>query len=104
RGETPVAFDSDCREGICGACGVLVCGNAHGPRRLTATCELSLRAFEDGATVVLEPFRAAAFPVVRDLVVDRSALDAVVRAGGWVSVRTGGAAEANTVPVAKLDA
>jgi succinate dehydrogenase / fumarate reductase iron-sulfur subunit len=103
-GERPVAFDSDCREGICGACGVLVDGLPHGGRRLTTTCELPLRAFADGAEITLEPFRAAAFPVICDLVVDRSALDRVIRAGGFVSVRTGSAPDGNVVPIPKLDA
>jgi len=103
-GEVPVAFESDCREGICGACGVVVAGHAHGGRRATATCELRLSAFEDGQELTLEPFRARAFPVLRDLVVDRSALDRVIRVGGYVSVRTGSAPEANALPVAKTQA
>ena len=98
-GESPVAFDSDCREGICGACGIVVDGRPHGPRPGTTTCLLPMRAFEDGATVTLEPFRTGAFPVVRDLVVDRGALDRIVRAGGYVSVRAGSAPEANAIPV-----
>ncbi len=101
RGEPPVAFDSDCREGICGACGIVVDGRPHGPRPGTATCMLPLRAFRDGATITLEPLRTGAFPVVRDLVVDRGALDRVVQAGGYVSVRAGSAPEANTIPVAR---
>lgn len=104
RGEVPVAFESDCREGICGACGVVAAGSAHGGQRRTTTCELRVRAFEDGATVTIEPFRASAFPVLRDLIVDRSALDRVVASGGYVSVRTGNAPEANVVPVAKKTA
>ena len=100
-GQRPVAFDSDCREGICGACGLVIDGFAHGPRALTTTCELTLRAFEDGAEVTLEPFRAGPFPVVCDLMVDRSALDRVIQAGGYVSVRAGSAPEANTIAVAK---
>jgi succinate dehydrogenase / fumarate reductase, iron-sulfur subunit len=104
RGERPIAFDSDCREGICGACGLMIDGLAHGPGARTASCELSLRAFADGAVVVIEPFRARAFPLIRDLVVDRSALDRVIQAGGYVSVRTGSAPEANALPVAKRDA
>src|SRR5262245_16738282 len=99
RGEPPVAFDSDCREGICGACGIVVDGRPHGPHPGTTTCLLPLRAFRDGATVTLEPFRTGVFPVVRDLVVDRGALDRVVQAGGHVSVRAGSAPEANTLPV-----
>ena len=100
-GERPVAFESDCREGICGACGLMVDGLAHGRRGLTTTCQITLRDFADGATVTLEPLRSPAFPVVRDLVVDRSALDRVLQAGGYISVRAGSAPEANVVPVAK---
>jgi succinate dehydrogenase / fumarate reductase, iron-sulfur subunit len=100
-GETPVAFDSDCREGICGACGLVVDGRPHGPRPGTTTCLLPMRTFRDGATITLEPFRTGAFPVVRDLVVDRSALDRVMRAGGYVSVRVGSAPEANALPVGR---
>ena len=100
-GEPPVAFDSDCREVICGACGLVVDGRPHGPRQGTTTCLLPMRAFRDGATVTLEPFRTGAFPVVRDLVVDRSALDRVMRAGGYVSVRVGSAPEANAMPVGR---
>jgi succinate dehydrogenase / fumarate reductase iron-sulfur subunit len=103
-GQRPVAFDSDCREGICGACGVVANGHPHGGRKLTTTCELPLRAFADGAELTVEPFRAGAFPVVCDLVVDRSALDRVIQAGGFVSVRTGSAPDGNVVPVPKLDA
>lgn len=100
-GEPPVAFDSDCREGICGACSLVVDGRPHGPLPRTTTCLLPMRAFRDGATVTLEPFRTGTFPVVRDLVVDRGALDRVMRAGGYVSVRAGSAPEANAVPVAR---
>jgi len=100
-GEPPVAFDSDCREGICGACGLVVDGRPHGPRPGTTTCLLPMRTFRDGATITLEPFRTGAFPVVRDLVVDRSALDRVMRAGGYVSVRVGSAPEANALPVGR---
>jgi succinate dehydrogenase / fumarate reductase iron-sulfur subunit len=103
-GETPIAFESDCREGICGSCGVVIGGRAQGAERATATCELRLSAFEDGAELTIEPFRARAFPVIRDLIVDRSALDRVIRAGGYVSVRTGSAPEANTLPVPKAQA
>jgi succinate dehydrogenase / fumarate reductase, iron-sulfur subunit len=103
-GEPPVAFDSDCREGICGACGIVVDGRPHGPLPRTTTCLLPLRAFRDGATVTLEPFRTGAFPVVRDLVVDRAALDRIVQAGGYVSVRAGSAPEGNAVPVPRADA
>ena len=98
-GEPPVAFDGDCREGICGACGIVVDGRPHGPLPGTTTCLLTLRAFSDGATITLEPFRTGAFPVVRDLVVDRGALDRIVQAGGYVSVRAGSAPEANAIPV-----
>ena len=100
-GEVPVAFESDCREGICGACGVVVAGRAHGGGPRTATCELRLSALRDGDELTIEPFRARAFPIVRDLIVDRSALDRVMAAGGYVSVRTGSAPEANALPVAK---
>jgi succinate dehydrogenase / fumarate reductase, iron-sulfur subunit len=98
-GEPPVAFDSDCREGICGACGIVVDGRPHGPMPGTTTCLLTLRAFRDGDTVTLEPFRTGTFSVVRDLVVHRSALDRLVLAGGYVSVCAGSAPEANLVPV-----
>jgi succinate dehydrogenase / fumarate reductase iron-sulfur subunit len=101
RGERPVAFESDCREGICGACGMMVDGFAHGTRPRSTTCQIQLRDFPDGATVTLEPFRSATFPLIRDLVVDRSALDRIVQAGGYISVRAGSAPEANAVPVAK---
>jgi len=104
RGEAPVAFDSDCREGICGTCGFLVNGEAHGPLRNATICQTHMRHFQDGQLLRLEPFRAAAFPVLRDLVVDRSALDRVVAAGGYVSVRTGSAPEANAILVPKPDA
>lgn len=100
RGEEPVAFDHDCREGICGACGVMIDGRAHGPERTTA-CQLHMRHFADGDTVDVEPWRAGAFPVVRDLVVDRSALDRVIGAGGYVTAPTGSAPEAQATPVPK---
>jgi len=100
-GEPAVAFDSDCREGICGACGIVVNGRPHGPLPGTTTCQVTLRAFGDGATIRLEPMRTGVFSVVRDLVVDRGALDGVVRAGGYVSVRAGSAPEANTMPVGR---
>jgi succinate dehydrogenase iron-sulfur subunit len=100
-GEPPVAFDSDCREGICGACGIVVDGRPHGPLPGTTTCLLPMRAFPDGATITLEPFRTGAFPLVRDLVVDRRALDRVMQAGGYISVRAGSAPEANTIPVGR---
>jgi succinate dehydrogenase / fumarate reductase iron-sulfur subunit len=100
-GEEPVAFDSDCREGICGMCGFLINGEAHGPVRNATVCQLHMRHFSDGDRLRLEPWRAAAFPVLKDLVVDRGALDRIVSAGGYVSVRTGSAPEANSVPVPK---
>ena len=100
-GEPPVAFDSDCREGICGACGIVVDGRPHGPLPGTTTCLLPMRAFRDDATITLEPFRTGAFPLVRDLVVDRRALDRVMHAGGYISVRAGSAPEANTIPVSR---
>jgi succinate dehydrogenase / fumarate reductase iron-sulfur subunit len=104
RGEEPIAFDHDCREGICGACGMMIDGHPHGPERGTTACQLHLRSFRDGAEIWVEPFRAAAFPVLKDLVVDRSAFDRVVQAGAFVSVDTGSAPEANTIPVPKADA
>jgi succinate dehydrogenase / fumarate reductase iron-sulfur subunit len=102
-GDEPVAFDHDCREGICGACGVVINGQAHGPERTTA-CQLHMRSFKDGDTIDVEPWRAAAFPVVRDLVVDRSAFDRVIQAGGYVSVPTGSAPEAHATAVPKESA
>jgi succinate dehydrogenase iron-sulfur subunit len=99
RGEPPVAFDSDCREAICGACGLCVNGRPHGGSGGGTTCQLTLREFEDGAVITLEPFRTGVFRVVRDLVVDRGALDRVVRAGGYVSVRVGSAPEAGALPI-----
>ncbi len=98
-GKEPVAFDSDCREGICGACGLVINGQPHGPRRATTTCQLMMRHFTDGETVTIEPWRAAAFPVVKDLVVDRSAFDRIIAAGGYIAVNTGTAHDANSVPV-----
>ena len=103
-GKDPIAFDHDCREGICGTCGMVINGVAHGPRRATTTCQLHLRHFSDGDEVTVEPWRAKAFPVIKDLVVDRSAFDRIIQAGGFVSVRTGSAPEANTVAVPKPDA
>ena len=99
RGEDAVAFDSDCREGICGMCSCVVNGQPHGPERGTATCQLHMRKFEDGTTIVVEPFRARAFPPVKDLVVDRSAFDRIMAAGGFVSVNTGNATDGNTLPI-----
>lgn len=103
-GAEPIAFDHDCREGICGACSMVIDGVPHGPHRATTTCQLHMRSFADGDTVTVEPFRARAFPVIRDLAVDRSALDRVIQAGGFVGVATGNAPDANAVPVAKDDA
>jgi succinate dehydrogenase / fumarate reductase iron-sulfur subunit len=95
QGEDPVAFEHDCREGICGSCGVMINGQAHGPQLGTATCQLHMRKFADGATISVEPWRAAAFPVLKDLVVDRSALDRIISAGGFISAPTGSAPDAN---------
>lgn len=103
RGEEPIAFDHDCREGICGACGMVINGVPHGPAKSTTTCQLHMRMFNDGDEITIEPWRAAAFPVVRDLVVDRSAFDRVIQAGGYISVRAGQAPEANSIPVPKGD-
>ena len=101
QGEEPVAFDHDCREGICGTCGVMIDGQAHGPQLGTATCQLHMRKFADGATIVVEPWRATGFPLVRDLIVDRSAFDHIVEAGGYITVDTGSAPDANLIPVPK---
>lgn len=99
--QEPVEFDSDCREGICGSCGLMINGIAHGQQKLTATCQLHMRSFQDGDIITIEPWRAKAFPVVKDLVVDRSAFDRIIAAGGYISVNTGAAPDANTLPVAK---
>jgi succinate dehydrogenase / fumarate reductase iron-sulfur subunit len=101
KGEDTVAFDHDCREGICGSCGLYINGRAHGPLSGVATCQLHMRSFRDGDTIVAEPWRARPFPVIKDLVVDRSAFDRIITAGGFVSVRTGGAPDANAIPVPK---
>jgi succinate dehydrogenase / fumarate reductase iron-sulfur subunit len=101
RGELPIAFDHDCREGICGSCGMMINGVAHGPMKGTATCQLHMRSFRDGDTVVIEPWRARAFPVIRDLVVNRSAFDRIIAAGGYISVNTGSPQDANNIPVPK---
>jgi succinate dehydrogenase / fumarate reductase iron-sulfur subunit len=101
RGEEPVAFDHDCREGICGSCAMMINGQAHGPEGGTATCQLHMRKFDDGADITVEPWRAGAFPVIRDLVVDRSALDRIIEAGGYISAPTGSAPEANLMLVPK---
>jgi succinate dehydrogenase / fumarate reductase iron-sulfur subunit len=104
QGEEPVAFDHDCREGICGSCAMMINGLAHGPERGTTACQLHMRSFADGDHISVEPWRARAFPVVKDLVCDRGALDRIIRAGGFVSVNTGGAPDGNTLPVPKVDA
>jgi succinate dehydrogenase / fumarate reductase iron-sulfur subunit len=101
KGEEPIAFDHDCREGVCGMCGFMINGVAHGPQRGTTVCQLHMRHFKDGDELYLEPWRARAFPVVRDLVVDRSAFDRIIAAGGFISVRTGSAPEANSIPIPK---
>jgi len=103
-GEAPIAFDHDCREGICGACGMVINGRPHGPQRSTTACQLHMRHFTDGQEIWVEPWRARAFPVVKDLVVDRSAFDRIIQAGGFITVRTGSAPEANTLLVPKRDA
>ena len=104
KNEEPIAFDHDCREGICGMCGSVVNGRPHGPEKETTLCQLHMRHFNDGDTVVIEPFRARAYPIIKDLVVDRSALDQIIAAGGFISVHTGQAPEANTLPVPKENA
>ncbi len=100
-GKEPIAFDHDCREGICGSCGFMINGIAHGPERATTVCQLHMRHFTDGDTLYIEPWRAKAFPVMRDLIVDRGALDRIVESGGFISVSTGSAPEANSLPVSK---
>jgi succinate dehydrogenase / fumarate reductase iron-sulfur subunit len=103
-GREPVAFDHDCREGICGSCGVMINGQAHGPQRGTATCQLHMREFSDGDLITVEPWRAAGFPLVKDLVVDRSAFDRIIEAGGYITAPTGSAPDANLILVPKADA
>ena len=103
RGEEPVAFDSDCREGICGQCGIVINGIAHGPE-VTTTCQLHMRSFNDGDVITIEPWRASGFPIIKDLVVNRSALDRIIQAGGYISVNTGAAPDAHATPVPKQDA
>ena len=103
-GESPVEFDHDCREGICGSCGLMINGQAHGSQLQTATCQLYLRHFQDGDVITIEPWRAKAFPIIKDLVVDRSALDRIITAGGYISAKTGSAPEANSISVPKDDA
>lgn len=104
KGEDPIAFDHDCREGICGSCGLMINGVAHGPQKATTTCQLHMRKFNDGDTIYIEPWRAKAFPPIKDLVVDRSSLDRIIQAGGYISVATGNAPEANAAPVSKNNA
>jgi succinate dehydrogenase / fumarate reductase iron-sulfur subunit len=104
KGQDPIAFDSDCREGICGTCSIVINGIPHGGQRGTAACQLHMRHFRDGQSITLEPWRARSFPVIKDLVVDRSAFDRIIQAGGFVSVSTGQAPEANSVPVPKQEA
>ncbi len=104
KGEEAIAFDSDCREGICGSCCLMINGIPHGPERGVATCQTYMRNFRDGQEIYVEPWRARAFPLVKDLVVDRSALDRIIQAGGFISVNTGGAPDGNALPVPKTDA
>ena len=104
KSEEPVAFDHDCREGICGSCSMMINGKPHGPESMTTTCQLHMRKFKDGDEVVIEPWRASAFPVIKDLVVDRSAFDRIIQAGGFISVNTGNAQDGNTLPIPKPDA
>lgn len=104
KGEEPVAFDHDCREGICGSCGFMINGNAHGPMKNTTVCQLHMRNFKDGDTIVMEPWRATAFPVIKDLMCDRAAFDRIISAGGYISVDTGNAADANAIAIPKPDA
>lgn len=101
KGEEPIAFDHDCREGICGMCSLMINGAPHGPRRATTTCQLHMRSFKDGDEIVIEPWRASAFPVVRDLVVDRSGFDRIIASGGFISAPTGSAQDGNAIPIAK---
>ena len=100
----PITFDHDCREGICGACGMVVNGMPHGPQRLTTTCQLHMRQYQDGDEIWIEPWRATAFPIVKDLMVDRSAFDRIIASGGYISVNTGSPRDANETPVRKYDA
>ncbi|WP_372633735.1 succinate dehydrogenase/fumarate reductase iron-sulfur subunit [Fodinibius sp.] len=99
--EEPIEFDYDCREGICGSCNLMINGRAHGPKAMTCTCQLHMRNYNDGDTIVIEPFRAKSFPVIKDLIVDRSAFDRIIEAGGYVSIKTGSAPDANSTPVDK---
>jgi succinate dehydrogenase / fumarate reductase iron-sulfur subunit len=102
KGEDPVEFDYDCREEICGSCNLMINGQAHGPRRLTAACQLHMREYKDGDKIVIEPWRAEAFPIIKDLVVDRSSLDRIIEAGGYISTKSGSAPEANAIPIEKV--
>ncbi len=104
KGEEPVEFDHDCREGICGSCNMMIDGQAHGPQKGTAACQLHMRQYKNGDTIVVEPWRATAFPMIKDLVVDRSAFDRIQAAGGYISVNTGSAPDANAIPINKTDA
>jgi len=104
KGVDPIAFDHDCREGICGSCGFMINGEAHGPQKNTTVCQLHMRNFKDGETVVIEPWRAKAFPIIKDLMVDREAFDRIITAGGYISVDTGNAVDANSIPIPKPDA
>lgn len=104
KGNDPVAFDHDCREGICGTCSLFINGRPHGPKRGITTCQLHMRSFNDGDTIVIEPWRAKPFPIVKDLIVDRSALDLIIQSGGYISVNTGGIPDANSIPIQKLKA
>ena len=104
RGEDPIAFDHDCREGICGMCGLVINGVAHGPLSATTTCQLHMRSFKDGDTIIIEPWRARPFPVIKDLVVDRGSFDRIIQSGGYISVNTGGTPDANAIPVPKTQA
>jgi len=104
RGEMPIAYEHDCREGICGSCGMMINGVAHGPQALTTTCQLHMRQYHDGDEIYIEPWRSAAFPVLRDLIVDRSSFDRIIQAGGFITAPTGSAPDANAIPVPKPDA
>jgi len=104
KGEIPLEFDNDCREGICGCCGVVVNGIAHGPQKLTAVCQLHMRHYQDGDTIVVEPWRARAFPVIKDLVVDRQSMERIIQAGGYISINTGAPPDANAIPIQKVNA
>ncbi len=104
KGDTPVSYECDCLEGICGTCSLMINGRAHGPGACTTTCQLHMRSFQDGETIVIEPFRAKSFPVIKDLIVNRSAFDRIIQAGGFVTVRTGSAPDGNAIPISKIDA